>query len=75
MITDFRGDVNTFFYLPATDEWFRLPANQSVANGNYMLNRNYMGRPCFDLPRVKQIVSFHKTLLVVTDDITRSQCY
>ena len=73
VITDFFSDHHTCFYLPATDEWFRLPANQSLANGNYMLC------PHLDFSevqtRVKHIVSFRQTLLVVTDDITRSQCY
>ena len=69
VITDFFGDKPMYFYLPATDEWFRLPANQLLTN------ENYMRRPCLESPRVKQIVSFRKTLLVVTDDITRSQCY
>ena len=56
VITDFFGDHHTCFYLPATDECFRLPAIEVKAS-------------------VKHIVSFRKTLFVVTDDITRSQCY
>jgi len=62
VIADFFGELQPCFYLPATDEWYLLPATECQ-------------RLKTTEHKVSATVSCRGKVFFITDDIARSQCY
>ena len=61
VIMDISGQLQPCFYLPATDEWYLLPATEcrrlDMGHGDH------------------ETVSCQGKVFIITDDLARSQCY
>ena len=62
VIADYFGELQPCFYVPAKDEWYLLPANESQRLNTTKHN-------------VSATVSCRGKVFLITDDIARSQCY
>ena len=62
VIADFFGELQPCFFLPATDEWYLLPATESQR----LKTMEH---------KVSATVSCQGKEFFITDDIARSQCY